>query len=178
MIKCTKTGYSYKTPWVSFVCSLFIPGLGQLYNQNHLVGITFIFLELLFNNLGNINLSIYYTFNANFSEARDIVNFQWAMFYPCLYAFAPWHAYNEAKNINFQLYNEKISLPARATNLNGLFIGMTVGLNLGFIWGFGGSPIVGTLLGGMIGAIVGVIIENVILKYISNNVKSSKIDIK
>ena len=153
---------SYKTPWVAFICSLFIPGFGHLYNENYLFAITFLVLELLVNNLGRINLSIYFSFNGEFSRAYQILNFQWAMFYPCIYGFAAWHAYNEAKSINYQLNYENVYHPLKETYLNGLFIGMTVGLNLGLIWGFMGSPILGTLLGGMIGSIIGVVTEYII----------------
>lgn len=153
---------SYKTPWVALVWSLFMPGFGQLYNNNYFHAFFFISMEIFINNMGKINLSIYHSFNGDFLKALEILNFQWAMFYPCLYAFSAWDAFNRAKIINHELNKEKVELPERVTYLNGLFIGTTVGLNLGLLWGVMGSPIFGTLLGGMVGAIIGVITENVI----------------
>ena len=156
----------HKTPWIAFICSVFIPGFGQIYNQNYLFGSILIILEVLINTLGKINLSIYYSFNGEFLKSHEILNYQWALFYPCVYAFAQWHAYNEAININMQYNSGQVdSHKKNATHLNGLFIGLTVGFNLGLIWGFMGSPILGTLLGGMIGAIVGAVTEYIIIRH-------------
>lgn len=108
---------------------------------------------------GKINLSIFYTFNGYFQKSRDIIDFQWALFYPCIYTFAAWHAYNRAKEINKQLQEQGMPYPERKTYHNGFFMGMLIGLLFGLQWGVLDSPIFGALFGGAVGTILGILFD-------------------
>ncbi|WP_180827441.1 hypothetical protein [Bacillus sp. UMB0728] len=77
--------------------SIALPGFAQLLNRKFLKGIVLIFLEFLVNVNSHFNMVILYSFQGNIREAIEATNYQWLMFYPCLYMFAMWDAYRDAK---------------------------------------------------------------------------------
>jgi hypothetical protein len=77
--------------------SIALPGFGQILNQQILKGTLFIVLEFLINIQSNFNLAIMYSFLGEIQNAIDVTNYQWLMFYPCLYMFAIWDAYKDAR---------------------------------------------------------------------------------
>lgn len=77
--------------------SIALPGFGQFLNGSLIKGCVFIFLEILVNVLSKFNLAILYSFQGEIQKAIDVTNFQWLMFYPCLYMFAMWDAYRHAE---------------------------------------------------------------------------------
>lgn len=76
--------------------SIALPGFGQLLNEKYIKGIVLIFLEFLINVKGNFNVVIVSSFQGNIEMAIRQANYQWLMFYPCLYFFAMWDAYKDA----------------------------------------------------------------------------------
>ncbi|MGM7722088.1 hypothetical protein [Metabacillus sp. Hm71] len=76
--------------------SIALPGFGQILNQQILKGTLFIVLEFLINVQSNFNLAIMYSFLGEIQNAIEVTNYQWLMFYPCLYMFAIWDAYKDA----------------------------------------------------------------------------------
>ncbi|MTI46937.1 hypothetical protein [Sporosalibacterium faouarense] len=79
----------------SALWSVALPGLGQLLNKRYFKGFLFILLEFIINMKSNLNTIIIYSFYGNMSEAIEKVNYQWLMFYPCVYIFAIWDAYRD-----------------------------------------------------------------------------------
>ena len=77
--------------------SIALPGFAQLLNGKIIKGIIFIFLELLVNVNSHFNIVILYSFQGKIREAIEATNYQWLMFYPCLYMFAMWDAYKDAE---------------------------------------------------------------------------------
>jgi hypothetical protein len=76
--------------------SIALPGFGQLLNKKYFKGTLFILLELLINVQSRFNEAIRLSFLGNNKEAIDVINFQWLMFYPCLYFYAMWDAVKDA----------------------------------------------------------------------------------
>ncbi|WP_100013272.1 hypothetical protein [Lentibacillus sediminis] len=76
--------------------SIALPGFGQLLNGKYLKGILLIFLEFLVNVMGNLNTIILLSFHGEIDKAIQQADYQWLMFYPCLYFFAMWDAYKDA----------------------------------------------------------------------------------
>ncbi|MFD1849602.1 hypothetical protein [Oceanobacillus bengalensis] len=76
--------------------SIALPGFWQLLNQRYAKGILLVGLEILINVLGNFNTIIMLSFNLKIEEAILATDYQWLMFYPCLYFFAIWDAYKDA----------------------------------------------------------------------------------
>ncbi|WP_405098680.1 hypothetical protein [Oceanobacillus sp. FSL H7-0719] len=76
--------------------SIALPGFGHFLNGKYFKGIVLIFLEFLVNVKGNINLVIIFSFQGEIEQAIQHADYQWLMFYPCLYFFAIWDAYRDA----------------------------------------------------------------------------------
>jgi hypothetical protein len=73
-----------------------LPGFTQLISGQYIKGILFVLLEFTINVSSHFNLAIMYSFQGNIAKAMEVTNFQWLMFYPCLYFFALWDAYRDA----------------------------------------------------------------------------------
>jgi hypothetical protein len=76
--------------------SIALPGFPQILNGKYLKGLLFISLEFLINIQSNFNEIIMLSFYGDIQSAIDTTNYQWLMFYPCLYMFAMWDAYKGA----------------------------------------------------------------------------------
>jgi hypothetical protein len=76
--------------------SIALPGFGQFLNQKYMKGIILIILEFLINVQSNFNEAIRLSFLGRIEESVYVINYQWLMFYPCLYFFAMWDAYKDA----------------------------------------------------------------------------------
>ncbi|OAS89146.1 hypothetical protein A6K24_00880 [Metabacillus litoralis] len=76
--------------------SIALPGFGQLLNKKYIKGIVFVFLEFLVNVQANFNEVIMLSFQGDIEKAIIKADYQWLMFYPCLYFFAMWDAYKDA----------------------------------------------------------------------------------
>lgn len=83
-------------PFEALLWSIALPGFGQLLNGKLIKGIIFLFLEILINTQGNFNEVIISSFHGNVEKAISQTNFQWLMFYPCLYFFSIWDAFKDA----------------------------------------------------------------------------------
>ncbi|MDQ0245157.1 hypothetical protein J2S09_002733 [Bacillus fengqiuensis] len=80
----------------SILWSIALPGFAQLLNKKFLKGILFIGLEILINVQSNFNHIILLSFHGEIRQAIETANYQWLMFYPCLYFFAMWDAYKDS----------------------------------------------------------------------------------
>ncbi len=76
--------------------SIALPGFGQLLNGKWFKGLIFVVLEFLINVQANFNEAIISSFHGNIDLAIQQIDFQWLMFYPCLYFFAMWDAVKDA----------------------------------------------------------------------------------
>lgn len=76
--------------------SIALPGFGQLLNRRYLKGVVLILLELLINQMARLNTIILLSFKGDIPGAITAVNYQWLMFYPCVYMFAIWDAFKDA----------------------------------------------------------------------------------
>jgi len=76
--------------------SIALPSFSQLLNGKYIKGIIFIFLEFIINIYSNFNEIILMSFNGNIHQAIETANYQWLMFYPCLYFFGMWDAFKDA----------------------------------------------------------------------------------
>ncbi|UII57144.1 hypothetical protein LS684_06800 [Cytobacillus spongiae] len=70
-----------------------LPGFSQLLMRQYVKGILFIFLEITINMFARFNLAILYSFQGEIEQALNTINFQWILFYPCLYMYALWDGY-------------------------------------------------------------------------------------
>jgi hypothetical protein len=76
--------------------SIAFPGFGQILNGKLIKGLIFIFLEFLINVNSNLNEVIIFSFTGDIGQAIAKTNYEWIMFYPCVYSFAIWDAFRDA----------------------------------------------------------------------------------
>ena len=131
--------------------SIAIPGFGQLLNGKYIKGIILIILEFVINIKANINTIIVFSFLGQTELAMQQANYQWLMFYPCVYLFSIWDAYRDGikqeKSLLFlpfaiSAYVETIGVIYSQTfRVNGILLGpiflpmicIFLGLGLGFV---------------------------------------------
>jgi hypothetical protein len=76
--------------------SIALPGFGQFLNDRFYKGTVFVLFEFLINVQSNFNEVIILSFHGNIKKAVEKADYQWLMFYPCLYFFAMWDAFKDA----------------------------------------------------------------------------------
>jgi len=76
--------------------SIAFPGFGQFLNGKFVKGIVLLVLEFAINNQSRLNSIIVMSFHGEIQTAIEQTNYQWLMFYPCIYLFGMWDAYRDA----------------------------------------------------------------------------------
>ncbi|WP_100407487.1 hypothetical protein [Bacillus solitudinis] len=132
--------------------SIALPGFAQLLNGKLVKGIVFIFLEFLINVQANLNLNIVHSFQGNMQSAIDLTNYQWLMFYPCLYLFAIWDAYRDEGG-GSEPYSFLPFVFAAFLSTIGVIYSSTLRI-FGVLWGPTFLPILFLLIGLVIGWII------------------------
>jgi hypothetical protein len=121
----------YKSPYAAAVWSMILPGFGQMYNKDYIIGFVLLGFEFLINLYSNLNLALVYSFTGDFAQAHSVIDYSWGMFYPSLYAFSIWQAFNAAKAHNERFLDHVLK---KRTHLTGFFIGLVVGMDSGLFW--------------------------------------------
>ncbi|CAM4394161.1 hypothetical protein [Paenibacillus tarimensis] len=84
------------SPVEALLWSIALPGFGQLLNRQYLKGVTLIILEFVINLGSNLNTIIMDSFQGDTLAAVRHTNYQWLLFYPCVYMFAIWDGFKDA----------------------------------------------------------------------------------
>jgi hypothetical protein len=142
--------------------SIALPGFGQILNGKFLKGFLFIGLEFLINIQSNFNTVIKFSFHGDITEAISHTNYQWLMFYPCLYMFAVWDAYRDAGGGNSPYAVLPTVFGAYAGTIGVIFSPSfkIMGLVFGPVWL--------SIIGVLVGLVVGGILRIVLLKWKSS----------
>lgn len=90
----------YKSPWAAFLWSIAMPGCGQIYNRDWFLGLLLLASEFIINCKSNLNQAIFLSFHFDLAQARTIIDYQWGLFYPSIYTYALWNAFNRAVENN------------------------------------------------------------------------------
>ncbi|WP_377891266.1 hypothetical protein [Alkalihalobacillus sp. R86527] len=80
-------------PFEILLWSIAFPGFGQILNRAYIRGGFFILLEFMINVKSKLNMNILYSFQGKSELAISVTNYEWAMFYPCVYLFAIYESY-------------------------------------------------------------------------------------
>lgn len=72
------------------------PGFSQLLTGHYLKGVLLVALEFLMNVNSHFNQAIMYSFLGEIEKAEAVLNYEWLMFYPCVYLFSLWDGYRMA----------------------------------------------------------------------------------
>lgn len=140
----TKTSKTEAILW-----SIALPGFAQFLNGKIIKGTVFILLEFLININSNFNKAIMASFLGEIDQAFQVVNFQWLMFYPCVYMFAMWDAFKDA-NGDVAPFSYLPFVCSAYTVTVGLMYSPIVKVN-GFLLGPIWVPILGLIPGLIIG---------------------------
>ncbi|MBT2734930.1 hypothetical protein QF028_003869 [Neobacillus sp. B4I6] len=76
------------------------PGFSQLLMGQYIKGILFVALEVMINAKSHFNMAIMLSFLGEIDKAGAVLNYQWLMFYPCVYMFSMWDGYRSAMPAN------------------------------------------------------------------------------
>ncbi|WP_315899157.1 hypothetical protein [Paenibacillus cremeus] len=76
--------------------SIALPGFGQLLNRKYIKGVLLIALEVMINHQSHLNKVIQSSFTGDIAGAIAEADYQWLMFYPCVYMYGIWDAYRDA----------------------------------------------------------------------------------
>ena len=107
------------SPLAAALWSVAIPGFGQLYNRRFAKAVVFIVLEFLINVNSHLNMAIFYSWLFDIPKAQKIINYEWLLFYPCVYVFAIFDAYHDGCTAIGRSYSKLIFLPFFATSFLG-----------------------------------------------------------
>ncbi|WP_269409475.1 hypothetical protein [Lentibacillus daqui] len=156
---------NYKSPVAALLWSLALPGFGQLYNKDYFLGIVLMVWEIVLNLQSHLNVAILYTLRGDFHLADRPIDFEWGLFYPSIFCYSLWQAYNQAHAINRRIQQKENS---QQVYLTGFFFGMVTGMNFGIAW-HGGflatyspifkTPVYSGITLGLIGAVIGHLLE-------------------
>lgn len=98
-MQMTPYGLNYlhrNTPWVAAAWSALLTGFGHLYNGKAFKAAILLSWTVAIIYLSQLNNGIIATFNGQFDGAKDIIDYQWLLFFPSIYLFAMWDAYNDS----------------------------------------------------------------------------------
>jgi TM2 domain-containing membrane protein YozV len=153
----------YKSPWSALLWSFALPGFGQIYNGQYILGFVLILMEIAVNSMATLNLSLLHTYHWDLKLSHDVVDYQWGLFYPSIWGFSMWHGFNKAKAINHYLKQQGILPPTKQAHFLGLFFGLVAGMHIGLLMHhMFKSPVLSGLCLGIIGANLGHLTERII----------------
>jgi hypothetical protein len=132
--------------------SVALPGFGQMINRKYVKGVAFLGLEFLINLQSNFNVVIQLSFKGQIEKAISQTNYQWLMFYPCLYLFSIWDAYRDAGGGNSPYAYLPLVIPAYFTTV-GLIYSSKLEL-FGNLWGPVWLPILFCVVGFFLGLLL------------------------
>nr|WP_249310327.1 hypothetical protein [Bacillus sp. FJAT-49736] len=150
--------------------SFVLPGFGQFYNGQFFLGFVLMALEVIINTYSGLNLAIYHTFRGELHQAHQVVHYNWGLFYPSIWGYGMWQAYNQSALINDQLRVKGIHEPFKKAYFTGMLFGLVAGMVIGLFFSFIlHSPVYSGLVIGVVGAIIGHLLEKFIYKIISRH---------
>lgn len=82
-----------KKPWVSFIWSFIMPGLGHLYLQRIPTILYSFFWWGVILYFSKLNHGIVFSLVGEFEQAKSVINVQWLLFIPSIYGFSMYNAY-------------------------------------------------------------------------------------
>lgn len=82
-----------RSPWISAVWSLLIPGSGQLYIHRLIAAFFVVVWWIIICYYSKLLPAVHYTFLGDFKQAKSVLDMQWLLNIPSLYFFAMYDAY-------------------------------------------------------------------------------------
>lgn len=89
-----------RKPWLALVWSALFPGLGHLYLHNVVSGFFIFIYTVGICYYGHILYAIHLSMLGDFTQAKETINMQWALYFPSIYFFIIYDAYVSAVENN------------------------------------------------------------------------------
>jgi hypothetical protein len=114
-----------RTPWVSAVWSLLVPGSGQLYIHRLIAAFFVVVWWIVICYYSKLLPSLHYTLLGDFQQAKSVLNMHWFLNIPSVYLFAMYDAYantvsnnklydwEQSKFLKRQYENSNFAMPFR-----------------------------------------------------------------
>lgn len=103
IFRLSATGINYLdrvNPWTALIWSALLTGFGHIYNMKLLKALILLGWTVAIIAMSHINSAIIATLTGQFQQVDAIVNYQWLLFFPSIYLFAMWDAYNDSVEMN------------------------------------------------------------------------------
>jgi hypothetical protein len=142
--------------------SIALPGFAQLLTGYLIKGIFFVILEFLVNVNSNFNKGIMYSFLGETEKAMYVLDYQWLMFYPCLYMFAMWDAYRSVMP-----EDEKITFLPFVFSAYFVTVGLMISPKVK-LFGLFPGPVFLPMLFVIPGVLTGFLVRSLLLKFYYN----------
>jgi len=133
--------------------SIALPGLGQFLNRKYLKGVVIVGIGLLLNLQSNFSIAVLLSVRGNIGQAIAQTDYQWLLFYPCLYMFSIWDTYKDAGGGGSTYSFLPFVVSAYSTTV-GLMYSPSLTI-FGKLWG----PVWLPVLGGSVGFCAGVLLK-------------------
>lgn len=95
-------GINRRNPLMSSFWSAMLLGLGQLCNNQFLKALVLMLWYLVVIVKSNLSLAAYHSLLGQFDQARQVLDYQWALFWPSIFVFGVADAYDGAVEQNNQ----------------------------------------------------------------------------
>lgn len=82
-----------RSPWVTAIWSLLMPGLGGMWNRRLIASVFFLIWWIVCVQLSHTPPAIVYTFTGHFAQATAVLNPEWFLFLPSIYGFSFYNSY-------------------------------------------------------------------------------------
>lgn len=92
-----------KNRFLAAILSFVMPGLGQIHNRQFIKAIILLLIEHVLNRLAHINSALMLCLNGQHIESINLLNYEYALFYPGFYALCVYDSVLNAEkkpNIN------------------------------------------------------------------------------
>lgn len=89
-----------RKPWVAAAWSMIAPGLGHLYLHKVIMGFFIFGYTIVIMYFSHIPQAINFTCIGDFTQAKKVLDMQWTLYIPSIYAFIYYDAYISAVELN------------------------------------------------------------------------------
>ncbi|AEG58527.1 hypothetical protein Desru_0229 [Desulforamulus ruminis DSM 2154] len=103
MMKMSTYGVNFLSkanPWVAAVWSIMLTGFGHIYNNKIFKALILLGWTIAIMYFANLNGAIIQTFLGEFERAKQTIDYQWLLFFPSIYIFGIWDAYNDSTEMS------------------------------------------------------------------------------
>lgn len=89
-----------RNPWMAVFWAAMLGGAGHFHNMQLLKGTVLMGWYLVVAIKSGLNIALYHTLTGEFDLAKQVVDYEWLLFWPSVYLFNIWDAYHDCVEQN------------------------------------------------------------------------------